>query len=250
MPLTNLWALLAREVTRFRKLWLDTVFSPIVSVALYLSVFGIVVGTKIVGGVPYLTFVYSGLLSMMLINSSFSNPTFALILAKNVGTFIDLQLIPIKPWRIGSAYALAALTRGLVTLVIALAFTVWFVPDLHLFHPILLIFTICLTGFEFGLLGFVFGIRAKNFETLTFMTTFVMQPMVFLAGVFYPLSSLPQPWSRIAMFNPLHANVNVLRYAVTNYQDTSLVFSLVMMSAMTLFLFGIMNWITKKSLRA
>src|SRR3989338_3740458 len=99
--MTHMWALYAREVQRFQKLWMDTIFSPIVSVALYLSVFGIVVGSKAVGHLSYIQFVYTGLLSMMIVNSSFSNPGFALIIAKNLGTIIDLQLAPIKAWKIG-----------------------------------------------------------------------------------------------------------------------------------------------------
>jgi hypothetical protein len=43
-------------------------------------------------------FVYVGLLTMMLVNSSFSNPSFALVIAKNVGSIIDLQLVPICNW--------------------------------------------------------------------------------------------------------------------------------------------------------
>ena len=75
--MTGMWALYAREVKRFQKIMLDTVFSPLVNVALYLGVFGVVAGDRMVDGISYLAFVYIGLLSMMLINSSFSNPSFA-----------------------------------------------------------------------------------------------------------------------------------------------------------------------------
>src|SRR5947207_2858033 len=118
--MTYMWALVAREVQRFRKLWLDTILSPIVSLVLYLAVFGVVVGQRSIGGVGYLAFVYSGLLAMGAVNSSFSNPAFALVIAKNVGTFTDLQMVPIAPWQVGIGYTIAAAIRGIFTTVVAI----------------------------------------------------------------------------------------------------------------------------------
>jgi len=244
-----MWALYAREVQRFRKLWLDTVFSPIVSVALYLSVFGIVVGTKAVGELSYIQFVYTGLLSMMIVNSSFSNPGFALIIAKNVGTMVDLQLAPIKAWKIGIAYALAALTRGIVTLLVAVLATIWFIPSFGLHNIFYLIGGIVLTGTQFGMLGVVFGMKAKNFEALTFMTTFIMQPMIFLAGVFYPIAQLPGVWAKIAVFNPIHHNINLMRYGATGYTDGNPLVSLAVVVGLSLILFGLMHFVTQRYIR-
>lgn len=244
-----MWALYGREVKRFQKIWMDTVFSPIVSVVLYLAVFGIVGAERTIDGLPYVTFVYAGLLAMMVVNSSFSNPSFALIIAKNVGSIIDLQLIPIKAWRIGVAYALAAFTRGFLTLLIAAGVTVWFIPALGFFHPLYLVIALFMTGLEFGMLGVIFGFLAKNFEALTFMTTFVLQPMIFLAGVFYPISTLPRPWSTISMFNPIHHNINLFRYAITGYADVSPAISLAVILAFSATLFIIMYYVTKRSIK-
>lgn len=246
---TFMWALYGREVKRFQKIWMDTVFSPIVSVVLYLGVFGVVSSGRTVNGLPYVTFVYAGLLAMMVVNSSFSNPSFALIIAKNVGSIIDLQLVPIKAWRIGVAYALAAFTRGILTLLIALIVTVWFIPALGLYHPLYLVIALFMTGLEFGMLGVIFGFLAKNFEALTFMTTFVLQPMVFLAGVFYPISTLPRPWSTISMFNPIHHNINLFRYAVTGYSDLNPLISTAVILSFSFMLFVIMYYVTKRSIQ-
>lgn len=246
---TPMWALYAREVKRFQKIWLDTVFSPIVSVVLYLGIFGIVAAGRSIGDLPYVTFVYTGLLAMMIVNSSFSNPSFALIIAKNVGNIVDLQIVPIKPWRIGIAYALAALTRGLITLAIALIVTAWFIPALSLAHPLYLVLGLVITGIEFGMLGVTFGFLAKNFEALTFMTTFIMQPMIFLAGVFYPVSTLPGIWSKISLFNPIHHNVNIIRYGITGYSDLAPLVSLGVIAVFGAALFVVMQIVAKKKVR-
>lgn len=247
--MTGMWALYAREVKRFQKIMLDTVFSPLVNVALYLGVFGVVAGDRMVDGISYLAFVYIGLLSMMLINSSFSNPSFALIIAKNVGSIIDLQLVPIRNWKIGIAYALAGLTRGFITLGIAVLATVWFIPLHTIAHPALLLAGVAITGIEFGMLGVAFGFWAKSFESLTILTTFIMQPMIFLAGVFYPIATLPAPWNIISQFNPIHQNVNLIRYAVTGYSDGSVALSATVVVLMSVVIFVIMNVITRRNLR-
>lgn len=247
--MTGMWALYAREVKRFQKIMLDTVFSPLVNVALYLGVFGVVAGDRLVDGIPYIVFVYVGLLSMMLINSSFSNPSFALIIAKNVGSIIDLQLVPIRNWKIGIAYALAGLTRGFITLGIAVLATIWFIPIHSIAHPLLLILGIIITGIQFGMLGVAFGFWAKSFESLTILTTFIMQPMIFLAGVFYPIATLPHPWNVISQFNPIHHNVNVIRYAATGYSDGNVGTSFVVVLIISLAVFALMNFIARRNLR-
>lgn len=220
--MTYMWALYAREVMRFRKLWADTIFSPIVSMVLYLAVFGVVISDKTIGGVPFVAFIYSGLLGMIMVNSGFSNPGFALIIAKNLGSIVDLQVSPIPAWKIGIAYAFAALTRGVFTILLAVALTIWFIPSMGLHSPLMLVAVILITGLQYGMLGVIFGMWAKGFESLTFMTTFVLQPMIFLAGVFYPISTLPAPWGAISTFNPIHHTINLFRYALIGYHDAAL----------------------------
>jgi ABC-2 type transport system permease protein len=187
---------------------------------------------------------------MNVVNSSFSNPAFALVIGKNTGTIADLQLVPIQPWGIGVAYALAALTRAFVTISIAVLATGWFIPELGIQNPLLLLLAFCLTALQFGMLGVTFGMWAKGFESLTFITTFVMQPMIFLAGVFYPISNLPAPWSTVSAFNPLHHNINLIRYAVTGYADGKPLVSLAVVAGLSVIVFIAMHFSAKKKMRA
>lgn len=248
--MTYMWALYAREVKRFQKIWMDTVFSPIMSTVLFLAVFGVVAGQRTIEGIPFLSFMYAGLLGMMVINSSFSNPTFALILSKNVGTIIDLQIAPIRAWRIGLAYAAAAFTRALLTLGVTIAITAWFIPQFGIRHPFVLLLALLLTGVQYGMLGVVFGMWAKNFEALTFITTFVMQPMIFLAGVFYPIATLPAPWNIVSEFNPLHHNINLIRYGFTGYADTHPMLSFGIAFAISAILLILMHAVTRRTLES
>ncbi len=203
-----------------------------------------------VGEGSYLAFIYSGLLAMIMINSSFANPSFGLIISKNLGTFVDLQLAPLSPSKINLAYALAATVRGLLTVGIALLATNWFIPDFGVHNILLLILAFTLTGLELGLLGVAFGIYAKSFESMTFMNSFIMQPMIFLSGVFYPISNLPGVWGTIAAFNPLHHNVNLIRYAFTGYSDGNPSVSLIVMAAIVAVMIGVTHVVTSRKLRS
>ena len=246
--MTFMWALYAREVKRFRKMMLDTIFSPIVSMVLYLAVFGVVVSSKSIGGVSFLAFIYTGLLGMIMVNAGFSNPGFALIIAKNLGSILDLQVTPLRPWQIGIAFSLAALTRGLFTLMVAMGLTLWFIPGLGVAHPLSLLAIMLITGLQYGMLGVTFGIWAKGFEALTFVTTFVLQPMIFLAGVFYPIGQLPAPWSVLSRFNPVHHTINLFRYGFLGYSDTDPRLSWLAVGVMTSLFFALMQWMTQRKL--
>jgi ABC-2 type transport system permease protein len=218
---TRVAALYGRETLRFRKLWLDTLVSPIVSAFLYLLVFGAINGGRAVEGIPYNAFVYGGLMTMLLTNASFSNPSFALVISKNTGTIVDLYLAPIRASFIGLAYAAAAVTRAVLTLLAALLLTGWFIDGLTFVHPLWLVLGILLTSSTFAFIGITFGASTKGFESMTFATSFVLQPMIFLSGAFYSIATLPAPWSTISTFNPLHHFVNLLRYGFTGYSDIS-----------------------------
>jgi len=248
--LTPVLALVAREVKRFQKIWLDTVVSPIMSMVLFLAVFGIVSGGREVAGIPYLAFVYMGLLTMTMVNASFSNPAFALVIAKNVGTFLDLQITPVPPWGVGLAYAFAASIRGIFTLLVAAAVTIWFIPIHGIANPLLLIVSVLLIGVIFGMIGVIFGMYAKNFEALTFIMTFIIQPMIFLAGTFYSIKTLPGIWGKVTLFNPMHHAVNLMRYSVTGYADSDPMTSIIVMVVIALVVFFPMQWITTRNLKA
>lgn len=248
--LTPVFALVAREVKRFQKIWLDTVMQPIVSMVLFLTVFGLVGQGREIPGIPYLAFVYMGLVTMTIINASFQNPAFALVISKNVGTFMDLQITPVPPGGVGLAYAFAATIRAIFTVAIATLVTIWFVPISGMAHPFMLLAAVILIGVTFGMLGVIFGMYAKNFEALTFIMTFIIMPMIFMAGTFFPVSQLPGIWSKVSLLNPMHHAVNVMRYSVTGFADSNPTLSLAVMVVLALVVFFPMQWITKKNLKA
>ncbi|MBC7473211.1 MAG: ABC transporter permease [Candidatus Sericytochromatia bacterium] len=204
--------LFRRETTRFRKIIIDTTVSPIISNVLYLIIFNVAVSGRQVQGVDYIKFLAPGLITLTLINSAFSNPSFALVIAKFSGSISDILIAPLTGTQIVLAYVGAAMVRALVTafatLLVILLFT-----HLNVEHIGLAILGAFLTSFFFGTLGAIFGYFAKQFDSMTMMTTFIMTPMSFLGGVFYPVSALKGIWQTVSRFNPMLYFIDLMRYS-------------------------------------
>ena len=69
------WTLYKKEVLRFLIVWIQTIFSPLISSLLFLLVLSLAIGADRgdVLGVPFITFLAPGLISMQVIQQSFSH---------------------------------------------------------------------------------------------------------------------------------------------------------------------------------
>lgn len=74
-----------------------------------------------------------------------------------------------------------------------------------------LIPVIALTGLVFAAIGLCFNAVARSYDFFTYYFTLVLTPMIFLSGVYYPVSQLPDWLGRIASLLPLAAAVELAR---------------------------------------
>ena len=70
------------------------------------------------------------------------------------------------------------------------------------------------------------GVRAEQFDDVSFYQTFVLQPLIFLGGVFYSASLLPEPFRTLTYFDPVYYMIGLVRYGFLGYSDTSVPLSL------------------------
>ena len=80
-------------------------------------------------------------------------------------------------------------------------------------HALVLIPSLILVGLFFAQCGVLVGVRAEQFDDVALYQTFVLQPLIFLGGVFYGASLLPQPWQTLTKLQPglLHDRAGALR---------------------------------------
>ena len=73
----------------------------------------------------------------------------------------------------------------------------------------------------FSLLGVLVGVRAEQFDDVSFAQTFILQPLIFLGGVFYSVRQLPEPFRTVSLFNPVVHMVEGLRAGMLGLEQQS-----------------------------
>jgi ABC-2 type transport system permease protein len=106
-------------------------------------------------------------------------------------------------------------------------------------HPEVLIPAVFLVGFFFAQLGVLIGLRAEQFDDVVIYQQFVLQPLIFLGGVFYSASLLPQPWETLTHLDPVYYMIGLVRYGFISYSEASVALSLLALTAAAAVLFAV-----------
>lgn len=242
--------LLRKEVLRFSRVSTQTLLTPIVTASLYLFVFGATLGQRlsVMEGFSYAQFVIPGLIIMGVINNSFANTSSSLFMSRYLGGIVDLLVTPVSPPQFIMAYTLAAMIRG--TLV---GVAVWTISTLFAGlpwdAPFFAILMAMIASFLFAQFGLIAAIYAHNFDTLSMFSNFVILPLIYLGGVFYPVSILPMPWKTLSFFNPLFYLIDGFRHAILGVGDTSYLVSFGVSATMAAALFTWAAWLIGRGYR-
>jgi ABC-2 type transport system permease protein len=227
-----------REVNRFMKIKKQTIGAPLLETFLYISIFGAALGSRVgeLHGVEYILFVIPGLIMMSFSINSFANNSSSILQQKFQGAIQDQLSSPASPLELLLAFSLGGFVRGLM--VASLTFlAASLLTALPVDHVLVLIPAIFLVGFFFSQLGVLIGVRAEQFDDVAFAQTFVLQPLIFLGGVFYSATLLPQPFETLTHFDPIFYMINLVRYGFVGYTEVSVALSLLALSAATAALF-------------
>ena len=231
-------SLLRRELSRFLKIKRQTVGAPLLETFLYISVFGAALGSRIreIDGIDYVVFIVPGLIMMAWAINAFSNNSSSILQQKFQRAIDDQLSSPASPTELLLAFTFGGFLRGL--LVAALTFVAAsFLIDIPVEHPLILLPALFLVGFFFSQLGVLVGTRAEQFDDVSFAQTFVLQPLIFLGGVFYSASLLPEPFETITHLNPVYYMIALVRYGFLGYESVPVALSLGVLAAFTLALF-------------
>ena len=222
------YSLYVKEVSRFLIVWAQTLLSPLVSSLLFLSVLTLAIGNDRgdVLGYSFISFLAPGLIVMSIVQQSFSHSVSSLMIAKIQGNIIDTLLAPLSATEVTLAIIMAAVTRGLVILVISvLVFSL--IVEIHI-HNIFYIFIGAFLGsFILGALGFITGLWAEKFDHTATITNFIITPLSFLSGVFYSIERLPDFFQTISKINPFFYIIDICRFGFLGASDGSIGFGLI-----------------------
>ena len=230
----GLQTLYMKEVRRFFKVQLQTVWAPAITTLLYLIIFTVALGSvkPQVLGVPFADFIAPGLIIMGMMQNAFANSSFSLLVGKIQGTIVDYLMPPLSTAEVLFGLAGAAVTRAVfVGFAIWLAMLVW--PGVHVgpMH----IWAIALFGLlgssMLAFLGVLTSIWAEKFDHAAAVTNFVVAPLALLSGTFYSVDKLAPTFAAISHANPFHYAISGFRYGFIGQADIPLGFGVVLLLA-------------------
>jgi len=244
--MSGFYTLLHKELLRFWKVGLQSIFAPMLAALLYLLIFSHVLEehAQAYPDVPYTVFLIPGLVMMAMLQNAFANSASSLIQSKVSGSIVFVLLSPLSYMEIFLAYVLASVVRGLlVGLGIYLAALIFFELPLQ---SLLWVFLFALMGNGLlGALGIIAAIWAEKFDQLAAFQNFVILPLTFLSGVFYTIHSLPPFWEDLSHFNPFFYVIDGFRYGFFGVSDISPYVSLAIVAAC----FLAVSWMTLQMLK-
>ena len=221
------WSLYKKETLRFLIVWIQTIFSPIITSLLFLVVLSIAIGTDRgeVLGVSFVSFLAPGLIAMQIIQQSFSHSSSSIMIGKIQGNIVDILYAPMTPGEITLAINLAACTRSIIiALVSIIVFSL--IVDLNyysFFH--ICIFTF-LGAFILSSIGIIIGLWSEKFDHMASATNFIIVPLSFLSGTFYSIDKLPNTLKNVSELNPFFYIIDGFRYGFLGVSDGSIKFGL------------------------
>jgi ABC-2 type transport system permease protein len=229
--MTSRWrgvgALAEREVLRVLRLWSQTIAPPVVAAVLFIVVFGVALGNSIrlIDGVPYEQFIVPGLVLMGVATSAFGNNATSIYQARNDGFIEDPASSPMSPTQLLVGYLSGGVVRSLLIGVLTLAAARVFV-DYPIEDPLVLAAALVGTSVAFAALGTVVGLYSTGWEQQNVVGNLVIQPLVFLGGVFYSIDALTEPWRTLTHADPIFYMVVAARGGTLGGAEVSVTLSL------------------------
>lgn len=229
-----------KEISRFLRIWPQTILPPAMTMSLYFIIFGNLIGPRIgeMGGTSYMEYIAPGIIMMSIITNSYANVVSSFFSSKFQKHIEEMLVAPIPNVIIICGYMTGGVARGLtvgtVVTLVALFFT-----HLKIHHFGIMVLVILLTSMLFSLGGFINAIFANKFDDISIVPTFVLTPLTYLGGVFYSIQLLPEFWQSVSLFNPILYMVNTFRYSILGVSDIPVTTAFIVMLLFVAGLFSI-----------
>ena len=228
------WTLYQKETLRFLNVWAQTLFSPLISSLLFLLVLSLAIGAERgdVLGVSFITFLAPGLISMQVIQQSFSHSSSSFMIGKIQGNILDLLYAPLSAAEVTVSISLAAVTRSVMIAAVSIIVFKLIIKIEITNYLLLVIFTL-LSSFILGNIGIIAGLWAEKFDHMATVTNFVIVPLSFLSGTFYSIDRLPEFLQIVSKANPFFYMIDGFRYSFIGQADGSITVGLVYLTILS-----------------
>ena len=202
----GLIAVVWREMLVLKSRFWRTLAGYGVSPALFLIAFGWGVGRQVsFSGADYLSFMVPGLVALSTMGHSFSQAVDINVARFYTMTFEELQTAPVSGLVITLGEVVSGMIRGALAGLVVIAISIVCGVDLR-FGP-LFVAAVLLNCFTFASLAVLLAMVVRSHADQASLNSFVIVPMSFLCGTFFPLERLPHFAGLLANLLPLtHAS--------------------------------------------
>jgi len=212
-----------RDLLRF---WRDRtrMVGAIAFPLLFLVVFGSgLSGTMgmLAPGVDFAKFIFPGIVGMTVLMTSFTAGV-SVVWDREFGFLKEVLVAPISRVAVAVGKTLGgatiALVQGIVILLFAPLFGIGISPGVVLkLLPVMFLIACALSA-----MGILISSRMKSIEAHQVVMQFLMFPMIFLSGVFFPVNNLPSWMSVVVRINPVTYGIDSIRQLVLGLQAADL----------------------------
>ena len=245
----GLRTLYIKEVRRFFKVQMQTVWAPAITTLLYLAIFTVALGRggRTVMDVPFADFIAPGLIVMAMIQNAFANAGFSLLVGKMQGNIVDYLMPPLSTGELIAGLVGAAVTRAfLVGFAVWLAMLLW--PGVHVRveHPLAVFWFGLMGAALLSFMGLLTSLWADKFDHAAAVTNFVVTPLSLLSGTFYSVKQLAPTFQAISHTNPFFYVISGFRYGFLGSSDSPIPVGAIGLLIVNIALWGLCFVLLKK----
>ncbi len=231
-------------------IWIQTIVGPVTTAILYQLIFGSQLSKLPTGiaGVSYATYLIPGLIMMQVLLNSFGNGSSSLIQSKYTGNIIFVLMAPISPFLIYCAYLVSSIVRGIIVGFAVFVGIYWFGGCVPKSITSLLFFLIFGSSIAAGL-GLIAGIISEKFDQLSGFQSFIIVPLIYLAGIFFNPHNFSGFWQHVAYLNPFLYIIDGFRYGFIAHSSANIEFGAIFVFCLAIVINYIGYMLIKKGIK-
>jgi lipopolysaccharide transport system permease protein len=210
------------------------VLQPLLTMTIFTFIFGRFAGlASKTGGVPYPVYVFAGLIPWLFFYNGVTGAASSLINQQQILTKIYFPRLFVPTAGVG-AFLLDMLMSGILYALILTWYRI--VPSWHIvFLPLVLLLAMTAT---LGL-GYALAALTVVYRDLRYAVPFMMQVLMFLSPVIYPIEIIPPRFQWILALNPACAVIDAFRWSVLGTSLDPATFTLGLLVNAAMFVFGL-----------
>ncbi len=213
--MNQIWAIYLREMRILKTRLPMLLGSMSVAPFLYIIAFGLALGTDIrVSGYDYMSYLLPGLVALSSMTQAFSIAGEINIARFYWNVFDEIQASPVRDSAYVAGEILAGVTRGVMAAAVIILFGFIFGVETRI-GPFFWL-AVILNSLVFSTMAVALAMVVREHSMQMMLNTFLITPMAFLGGTFFPVDRLPE-WAQAVLYIlPITYSSRIIRSAALN----------------------------------